>query len=185
MAYSSEDIKCPSNLGPTWKSWDSYANSWVDAGESLLTSCYYSNCTQDSPCSGGHGDCDDDIECQGSLVCGTINCASGPAGLDCCTSACHNDSDCMNQECNTDLNHCRLDSFSTAWSNCSDNSPCSKGEGDCDHDSECLGSLVCNEDSCINGTKGMDCCGPEIDKGNKSCRPHWSKNKAILVCIIS
>ena len=154
---------CPS--GQAWIYLDLFSlDSMPPAGEGLVMSCYNSNCTQASPCLGGQGDCDDDVECQGSLVCGTNNCASGP-GLDCCTSTCHNDSGCMNQECNTDLNHCRLDSFSTAWSNCSLNSPCSEGEGDCDYDSECSGSLVCNDDSCTSGPLGMDCCG-ELIEGN-------------------
>ena len=164
-SYSTADVGCPSNVNQTWKYWG--GSSWTDAGEAVLVNCYNSSCSPDSPCSGGDGDCDEDLDCQGSLVCGSVNCVSGPAGLDCCTTSCHNDSDCYNQECN-ELNHCRLDSYSMDWSNCSQGSPCQNGAGDCDYDSECEGSLVCNSDSCANGPTGMDCCGQFVYKGNIS-----------------
>ena len=131
---------------------------WTSAGEGLLINCHNSTCTSDSPCLNGEGDCDDDSECQGSLECGTDNCASGSYGLDCCTKACNNDSDCMNQECNTDLNQCLLDSYSTDWSLCSQESPCTDGQGDCDDHLDCEGSLMCGIDNCATGPTGLDCC---------------------------
>ena len=133
-------------------------SSWLNAGEGLLINCYNSTCSLDSPCPHGEGDCDNNSDCAGSLVCGTDNCESGPRGLDCCTSSCHNDSNCLNQECHTEVNQCRLDSYSTDWSNCSQDSPCHKGQGDCDLHTDCEGTLLCGVDNCASGPTGMDCC---------------------------
>ena len=77
---------------------------------------------------------------------------------DCCTQSCNTDSDCVNQECNTESNGCRQDSYSTDWLKCSQDSPCNDGEGDCDNDGECEGSLVCGNNKCLNGPSTMDCC---------------------------
>ena len=40
-------------------------------------------CTEDNPCGDRDGDCDNDSQCAGSLVCGTDNCPWGDAD-DCC-----------------------------------------------------------------------------------------------------
>ena len=122
-----------------------------------------STCSQESQCTLGEGDCDNDGECEGSLVCGNNNCESGPNDLDCCTITCSKDSDCLNQECKTETNQCRLDSNSTNWSKCSHDSPCADGEGDCDHHTDCEGTLLCGNDNCASGPTGMDCC---TDDGN-------------------
>ena len=45
----------------------------------------WSWCSQDSPCADGEGDCDHHLDCEGALLCGIDNCASGPIGMDCCT----------------------------------------------------------------------------------------------------
>ena len=119
--------------------------------------CKENNFCTKIPCGEGQGDCDDDTECEGSLVCGHMNCMNSTIS-DCCTSTCHTDTDCVNQECNVNTNMCRLDSYSTAWSNCSDASPCANAEGDCDHDSDCVGALLCGNDNCASGPTGMDCC---------------------------
>ena len=37
---------------------DPSGGDWLDAGEGLILNCYNSNCSMDSPCSGGDGDCD-------------------------------------------------------------------------------------------------------------------------------
>ena len=44
-----------------------------------------SRCSQSMPCADGEGDCDHHMDCEGTLLCGNDNCASGPAGMDCCT----------------------------------------------------------------------------------------------------
>ena len=104
------------------------------------------------PCRNGQGDCDDDTECEGSLVCGHMNCANSTIS-DCCTQPCNNDSDCViSRECDTGNNQCYL------WPDCNQNSPCAEGEGDCDHHLDCEGALLCVNDNCARGLPGMDCC---------------------------
>ena len=46
-------------------------------------------CTSSSPCGLREGDCDNDDECDGDLVCGDNNCAAGDSNMDCCTSKCN------------------------------------------------------------------------------------------------
>jgi len=42
-------------------------------------------CSVEAPCAIDEGDCDNDSECQGDLVCGSNNCyAPFPSGADCC-----------------------------------------------------------------------------------------------------
>ena len=45
----------------------------------------WSKCSLDSPCTDGEGDCDNHFDCEGTLLCGKDNCASGKTGMDCCT----------------------------------------------------------------------------------------------------
>ena len=114
-------------------------------------------------CKEGEGDCDADHECQGSLVCGTHNCDWGYH--DCCRKPegdegknCTSDVDCLDELV------CGFDSFCRnpckgATSCCSQgvSGYCKEGEGDCDGDSECEGSLVCGQNNCDNGGDA-DCC---------------------------
>ena len=119
--------------------------------------CRKNNFCAEIPCGEGHGDCDDDDECTGSFVCGHLNCANNTIS-DCCTSTCNTESDCVTENCNTEINQCRLDSYITAWSNCSHTSPCADGEGDCDDHFDCKGELLCGNGNCASGPTGMDCC---------------------------
>ena len=41
---------------------------------------------------------------------------------------------------------------------CTSSSPCGLREGDCDHDDECAGDLICGIDNCAAGDSDMDCC---------------------------
>ena len=82
FAYTTDNHECPSETGPTWKYSD---GGWLDAWEGLLIDCYNSTCSLNSPCSNGRGDCDHHTDCEGALLCGNDNCASGPTGMDCCT----------------------------------------------------------------------------------------------------
>ena len=41
---------------------------------------------------------------------------------------------------------------------CTSSSPCGLREGDCDHDDECAGDLVCGDNNCAAGDSDMDCC---------------------------
>ena len=45
------------------------------------------------------------------------------------------------------------------FSCCSIDKPCGIYEGDCDDDDECLGTLECGEDNCLEGFEShTDCC---------------------------
>ena len=44
------------------------------------------------------------------------------------------------------------------WSCCTYYSKCGLGEGDCDHNSDCTGDLVCGHNNCPAGHPGLDCC---------------------------
>merc|ERR1712141_260612 len=67
-------------------------------GCSGLTSCTLSNgyatgscCNSGNLCDVDEGDCDEDSDCDGDLICGTNNCESPfPSSHDCCTRACSN-----------------------------------------------------------------------------------------------
>ena len=114
--------------------------------------CKENNFCAKIPCGEGQGDCDDDTECEGSLVCGHMNCMNSTV-TDCCTQPCNNDSDCTTSgECNAEHNQCHL------WPMCSQDSPCADGEGDCDHHTDCEGGLLCGIDNCMGGPTYLDCC---------------------------
>ena len=186
-AYSYQSLvgdQCPSETGPTWK-YSKYSALfgwlWLDAEEGIVINCFKSNCTQNIPCPNGEGHCENDQECEGMHVCGTDNCENGPRGFDCCTSTCQKDSDCVNQECNVNTNMCRLDSYSTDWSNCSHASPCVNGEGDCDDDTDCEGALLCGNDNCASETTGMDCCTSTIVSGNNPIIPICTQTLSFAV----
>ena len=62
----------------------SVGNTNCNEGEKLqIKDC----CTESSPCDEGQGDCDNDKECKGNLVCGKNNCDNLKfpwRGTDCC-----------------------------------------------------------------------------------------------------
>ena len=107
-------------------------------------------CTSANPCTIGQGDCDSDSDCQGNLICGhntSTDCPSGaPGSFDCCIAAPPPPS------CDT----------LTDWACCTSTNPCTVGQGDCDFDSDCQGSLVCGHNTstdCPSGAPGsFDCC---------------------------
>ena len=109
-------------------------------------------------CTEGEGGCRSESECDGSLQCGTNNCAVGESGMRCCTRQCHNHSDCISGECDTDHGQCRLNSDTVNWSKCNKDFPCNEGEGDCDHHVDCEGGLLCGVDNCASGPTYLDCC---------------------------
>ena len=88
-------------------------------------------CTEGCPCGVGLGDCDDDGDCGGRLICGKNNGAS--VGLA------------------DDWDVCKepryggpaFNADDPSGSFCTAANPCSYGEGDCDSDSECSGILTC------------------------------------------
>jgi len=114
-------------------------------------------CTKDAPCKEKGGDCDDDQDCEGSLICGYNNCKEfnpdAEETYDCCIRP--------EQKCNGEEG---------TGSCCTEDKPCELGGGDCDDDSECSGDLVCGYNNCRdfhpNAGPTHDCCktGP-VDGG--------------------
>jgi len=107
-------------------------------------------CTQQNPCNKGEGDCDNDHDCKGHLVCGDDNCFHNlgfPGWGDCCAEPTQAKSDCHY--------------YDGTSSCCTKENPCNTGEGDCDYDHDCVGNLVCGTDNC-HDTLGFpswgDCC---------------------------
>ena len=137
-------------------------------------------CSQDGRlCQEGEGDCDGDSECAGSLKCGVDNCNrpeqnTWDAAADCCYAlvqeggVCQINDDCQGDlVCDGNLKKCRKESTDLGQydgSFCSAGGRlCQEGEGDCDGDNECAGSLKCGEDNCNRPEQNTwpshyDCC---------------------------
>jgi len=109
-------------------------------------------CTSSNQCAMGEGDCDADDDCTGSLKCGQANglhdnCDNSlgfPSNYDCCyepeATGCADGTD---GEC------------------CEGVTQCGIGEGDCDSDAGCIGSLKCGSNNCdtsLGFGPSWDCC---------------------------
>jgi len=110
-------------------------------------------CSSSEPCSVGQGDCDNDGDCAGALVCGFDNCREGINGI----NYWHKNADCCVATTCKGIP-------STDWDCCTECEPCERGEGDCDTDSDCACGLVCGTNNCRPGITGSswstiaDCC---------------------------
>ena len=71
--------------------------------------------------------------------------------------------------------------FRTDWpkSCCTETKPCAIGQGDCEKDIDCLGNLICKEDSCPGTRVLRDCC----QKGASSLKKDHSLTINTLVMI--
>ena len=126
----------------------------------------WSCCTAQCPCRQGEGDCDEDAECEGELVCGTDNClVAGDAEGDCCQAAGAPLTTITTNTTNTTAQNpkCRCRKQCQPphddWDCCTEECPCREGEGDCDEDSHCQGDLVCGTNNCVlDGDPEADCC---------------------------
>lgn len=143
-----------------------------------------------SLCVQGEGDCDANIQCAGALRCGDDN---GPqfgmwVGIDVCVPrTCTNgvlDPGEIGVDCDNDLDGCGVCTTCPMYPNgdpqhCDTLCPCPAGEGDCDSDGDCAGSLVC-----VTGigqrfglSAGVDVCLPpscengvvDADEGGIDC----------------
>lgn len=96
-------------------------------------------CSEACPCDVGEGDCDSSAQCQPGLYCRSANTAYGlPAGYDVCDRI--DPSTCGTfSTSNPQADLCR-------WSP-EEICACTHGEGDCDDDNDCGGSLECQTDS--------------------------------------
>ena len=113
-------------------------------------------CSSDNICQEGEGDCDSDLDCLPGLVCGKDNCRGSDFDStdDCCErpkeGRCRGGVDCcVGGRCG--VGKCDVGRYVMFLSS---------GEGVCNSDSDCLGSLVCGEDNCWG--RGFhssdDCC---------------------------
>merc|ERR1711928_220295 len=61
------------------------------------------------------------------------------------------------------------------WDCCSPDAPCSEGEGDCEVDADCQGSLRCGYNNCGDNdpTGVMDCCTPQVSCKSGSSWMAW------------
>ena len=77
-------------------------------------------------CGKGEGDCNDDIDCAGALICGNNNCGKSGGLWDA-------DDDCCENRCTPEH-------------------PCREGDGHCESDNDCEnpGWLICGNDLCLN-----------------------------------
>ena len=103
-------------------------------------------CSETHPCDEGEGDCDNDRECDGSLVCGKNNC--------------NTDFD-LDYDVSVNMDCCRQPRVMD-WEWCSSDNKCGHGEGDCDSDDECETGTTCGTNNCLTlGTSTneyKDCC---------------------------
>jgi len=108
-------------------------------------------CNSTNPCGENEGDCDDNSDCDGSLVCGVDNCHTINSGIISTTSDC-----CIQKVC---------DAQDEDWNCCS--GFCGDMEGDCDTHDDCLTGYFCGEDNCPAGSAtDADCCyKPDCDGG--------------------
>lgn len=144
------------------------------------------------PCGFGGGDCDSNSECSGSMICdGSLGSEFGcGSGVGICVD-CTSDSYCTSPEIcclssQISSGYCtqsqKYQCISPAGCNqCEDNKckdvcggPCDLGEGDCDSNAECAGSLICQDaigsefgcgsgvGICIECNSDSYCTSPEI-----------------------
>ena len=98
----------------------------------------FGNCTDSNPCGEDEGDCDHDSQCKEGHNCGTDNCRSSlgfESYYDCC--------------------------YRVEEDFCMFENPCGVGQGDCDSNDVCQGSLVCGLNNCpesLGYDSTDDCC---------------------------
>merc|ERR1739838_611080 len=121
-------------------------------------------CTSEFLCLEGEGDCDDDGDCAGSLVCGTDNCGSPFQDThDCCYEETGCDAASFTASGCAEGTNCLLDNGRMSGTCCTSEFLCLEGEGDCDDDGDCAGSLVCGTDNCGSPFQDThDCCMAEV-----------------------
>merc|ERR1711974_397985 len=131
-------------MGCNYMTWDKFA---------------WDCCTAAEPCYEEEGDCDNDAECAGDLVCGKNNCPVGFTAKfgknkpDCCEKP-----QPVVERGVFSHDGCKTLDGQTA--------KCKQGEGDCDSDDDCVDGLVCDYDNWW----GQDYCiaGPNTKNGKAS-----------------
>merc|ERR1719412_2354703 len=101
-------------------------------------------CTPQNPCPEGQGDCEIDSDCAGSLVCGNNNCKQFGSFF-------HEKDDCCVKPepipAPVKPRTCKGRNFSPRPC-CTPENPCPEGQGDCEIDGDCAGTLVCGNNNC-------------------------------------
>merc|ERR1739838_1019421 len=121
------------------------AASFTASGCAEGTNCLLDNgrmsgtcCTSEFLCLEGEGDCDDDGDCAGSLVCGTDNCGSPFQDThDCCYEETGCDAASFTASGCAEGTNCLLDNGRMSGTCCTSEFLCLEGEGDCDDDGDC------------------------------------------------
>lgn len=122
-------------------------------------------CTPTNQCLEHMGDCDNDNDCEGSLICGTDNCYSDMwppgSGFDDTDDCCMKDPSATTTSTTTSTSPVAK---CLGKDNCCDHQLCGLNEGDCDLDSQCAGSLVCGVDNCEGSSFDAtdDCCKEDV-----------------------
>ena len=107
----------------------------VDALDNIAMYCRggYSCCMKGytNRCGEGDGDCNEDEDCDGSMICGNNNCNKWRS----LTGLWDSEDDCCERRCTVDH-------------------PCKEGEGHCETDADCQnpGWLKCGDDKCLDQT---------------------------------
>jgi len=103
-------------------------------------------CSSENPCVEGEGDCENNKDCNGDLVCGNNNCKDFDSFFhekdDCCIKP-----ETPNTKETQGGPRCRGRNFNERGC-CSFENPCVEGEGDCEQDNDCNGDLVCGNNNC-------------------------------------
>jgi hypothetical protein len=136
-------------------------------------------CTPTAPCTVCYGDCDEDSDCEGELICGQRDAGELVPG---CSGGENSQSDtdyCVDPNANTGGRSPVTSAPQTAATpsptaspvgggsypvlsytdSCSPTAPCPQCAGDCDVDSDCIGSLICpnrNGGEPVPGCSGSD-----------------------------
>eukprot|EP00916_Digyalum_oweni_P022770 GHVL01037701.1.p1 GENE.GHVL01037701.1~~GHVL01037701.1.p1 ORF type:complete len:643 (+),score=146.95 GHVL01037701.1:29-1957(+) len=126
----------------------------IDSG-SIYIDCHngiqnmmQSYCTPDCPCNIGEGDCNDDSDCIGKLIC------KQQSGIDICAIYTPIIQDNIQDNIQNSIENCH-DPYPNGHSQyCSIECKCDKYEGDCDTDDQCKDGLMCLQ------LTGIDVCFP-------------------------
>jgi len=117
----------------------------------------------DDGCTIGQGDCDDNNDCRGPLLCGVNNCDQPDSArplADCCVDPSNPTGEGENTPCDG--------TAPNAWGCCTPQNQCGENQGDCDNNDDCLDGFICQADSCTTDGFGgifpagqIDCCQPD------------------------
>jgi hypothetical protein len=138
------------------------ANASSSAGCQPGKNGNWSFCSAACPCNAGQGDCDSDKECKSGLICAKD--VGKSYGWSKSVDVCQAPKASAQNSCHTDTLF--------GWSYCSASCPCGSGEGDCDSNSHCLGTLVCAKDvgAKIGKNSSLDICeAPKTSSQAQSC----------------